>query len=362
MPDRPVPPASASSASQLELEHIRYALDQSAIVATTDVPGRITFANDKFCEISRYSRQELIGQDHRILNSGYHTQEFIRTLWRTIAQGQVWRGEIRNRAKDGSLYWVDTTIVPFLDEHGKPWQYTAIRYDITQRKLQEQRLHEQAALTSLGEMAAVVAHEVRNPLAGIRSGVQVLGSMFPEAAEGRDLIGEIVARIDSLNAVVGDLLSFARIRELKRTEVDLTVFLADLGAWLRLDPSMRGVQLRVQGDAGVFVVADTDQLRLVFTNLFLNAAQAMNNTGSIEVAVSGGDADFIELTVTDTGPGIPVELRDRVFEPFFTTKHRGTGLGLPTARRIIEAHGGELQLSSAQPRGTVVKIRLPRRP
>ena len=362
MPDPPVDRAAPQPSSQLELEHIRYALDQSAIVATTDVSGRITLANDKFCEISQYSRQELIGQDHRILNSGYHTQEFIRTLWRTIANGHVWRGELRNRTKSGTLYWVDTTIVPFLDERGKPWQYMAIRYDITQRKAQELRLREQAALTSLGEMAAVVAHEVRNPLAGIRSGVQVLGSMFPEAAEGRDLIGEIVARIDSLNAVVGDLLSFARIRELKRSDVDLTVFLSDLGAWLRLDPSMRGVQLRVQGDLGVFASADTDQLRLVFTNLFLNAAQAMNNSGSIEVAVSTGDPDFLELTVTDTGPGIPVELRDRVFEPFFTTKHRGTGLGLPTAKRIIEAHGGELQLASAEPRGTIVRIRLPRRP
>src|SRR5215213_9506293 len=166
--------ARAMAESLRGLDELRYALDQAAIVATTDQRGIITYVNDKFCEISKYSRQELIGQDHRIINSGYHSKEFIRELWRTIAAGQVWRGELRNRAKDGSLYWVDTTIVPFLDGAGKPRQYLAIRYDITARKHAEAQLRSQAALTHLGQVAAVVAHEVRNPLAGLRASLQVL--------------------------------------------------------------------------------------------------------------------------------------------------------------------------------------------
>lgn len=190
----------------------------------------------------------------------------------------------------------------------------------------------------------------------------MLGSLFTESSEGREVIGEIVSRVDSLNAVLGDLLTFARVRELKRTDLDLAAFFSDLGAWLKLDPAMQGVDLEIQGDSGVTISADADQLRLVFTNLLLNAAQAMSNRGRIEVTIAVAGDDRLELRVIDTGPGIPAEIRARVFEPFFTTKHRGTGLGLPTAKRIVEAHGGELRIGDALMKGTVVRVILPRRP
>jgi PAS domain S-box-containing protein len=341
------------------LQDFKYAIDQSAIVATTDRKGFITYANDKFCEISKYSRDELLGQDHRIVNSGYHPKDFMRQLWRTITSGRIWRGEIRNRAKDGTFYWVDTTIVPFLDSSGRPFQYVAIRSDITERKRAQEALVEQASLARMGEMAAVVAHEVKNPLAGIAGAMQIIVESFPAGSIEREMIGQMLARIDSLNRMIEDMLVFARPRPLRQAPLDLVPLLEDTKALLNEDPEHREVEVDLP-DSAPRLEADPEQIHAVFLNLFINAAQAMGGSGRIRVSVHSNDG-WCRVVVSDTGPGIPEDIRTKIFEPFFTTKHRGTGLGLAIARRVVIAHGGHLDIECPEQGGTNVVVTLPLR-
>ncbi|HEY7501449.1 MAG TPA: ATP-binding protein [Vicinamibacterales bacterium] len=337
------------------LDELRYALDQAAIVAATDQRGAITYVNEKFCQISKYSRDELIGQDHRIINSGYHPPEFIRDLWRTIANGGVWRGEIRNRAKDGSFYWVDTTIVPFLDGRGKPRQYLSIRSDITARKRAEQQLREQSALTHIGQMAAVVAHEVRNPLAGLRASLQVLDRRVAEPRD-RDVIAAMIQRIDGLNEKVDDLLLYARPKPPRLQPVDLAPMLRDVAAGAQVATGREGHPIRVSGSEGITVRADPDMLRAALLNLAMNACQAAG-TDDVTVHVAAGNA--CSIAICDRGHGIPSEIRDRVFEPFFTTRAGGTGLGLAIVKRLLELQEGSVVLQERPGGGTIARVTIP---
>jgi two-component system CheB/CheR fusion protein len=338
------------------LEEIRYALDQAAIVAVTDQRGIISYVNDKFCEISKYSREELLGQDHRIINSGYHPKDFIRGLWRTIAQGHVWRGELRNLAKDGSIYWVDTTIVPLLDADGKPRQYLAIRSDITQRKAMEQQLVDQSALAQLGQLAAVVAHEVRNPLAGVKGSLQVLRSRPATEPGDKQVIEAMISRLDALNSKVEDILRFARPRSPVFEPVEVRAVIIDASASAEAAAGSACPGIRVPPTTAI-VRADREMLRAVLLNLLMNACQS-GSSEPIEVFLSEHDGTC-RLDVADRGSGLGETDPEQLFQAFHTTKKSGTGLGLAIVRRLMVLQDGTANLMPREGGGVVARITLP---
>ncbi|HEY3755832.1 MAG TPA: PAS domain S-box protein [Opitutaceae bacterium] len=281
-----------------ELNDVRSALDEHAIVAITDPRGKITYVNEKFCAISKYSREELLGQDHRIINSGYHPKIFIRGIWQTISAGKVWKGEIKNRAKDGTYYWVDTTIVPYLGGDGKPSQYIAIRADITERKRAEEALQQaqhslQAHAATLeqtveertaqlrekiGELEAFsysVSHDMRQPLRSMQGYARILLTDYgPKLeAEPKKYLERIKTSSNRLDRLIQDVLTYSKAT---RTEGAMAVI--DLGQTVReiveTYPALRAVEIQILvGDAPVlgYEVALTQCI----SNLLGNAVKFM---------------------------------------------------------------------------------------
>ena len=357
-----------------ELSDIKFALDESAIVAITDQTGRITYINDKFCEISKYSREELIGQDHRIVNSGYHPKEFIRNIWTTIASGKVWRGEIRNRAKDGSIYWVDTTIVPFLDAVGKPYQYVAIRYDITEQKRIENQLLRAQRMESIGTLAGGIAHDFNNILSPVLMATEMLqlGDFDKETKRWLAIIRENAERGAEL---VKQVLTFARGMEGERIIVQVKHIVKDLVKVLK-QTLPKSINVRSDLEPDLWLIrADPTQIHQVLMNLSINARDAMPLGGTLLIAAENVTLDetyarvhldakpgeYLMISVSDTGAGIAPDIQDRIFDPFFTTKEmgKGTGLGLATAITIVRSHGGFINVYSDVGRGTKFSVYIP---
>ena len=381
---------AALNASFKEVAQLRTALDEHAIVAITDARGRITFVNDKFCAISKYAREELLGQDHRIINSGFHAKEFIRDLWTTISQGRVWQGEIKNRAKDGSFYWVDTTIVPFLNEEGKPRQYVVIRADITEHKEAEAALKE--ADRRKNEFLATLAHELRNPLAPVRNAVEILRMKGPDIQElhwARDIIDR---QTQAMARLIDDLMDISRINqgkiELKREQVELAKIVQGAVETSRPLIESMGHELTVTLPPGTVIVdADLTRLAQVFLNLLNNAAKYTERGGRIELVarvewrVTSGepenpsslatrhtthDTPVVVVSVTDTGIGIPADKLPTIFEMFsqvegaLSRSQGGLGIGLCLVKRLVEMHGGSVEArSGGLGQGSEFVVRLP---
>ena len=236
-------------------------------------------------------------------------------------------------------------------------KFTGILHDLSARVEIETRLREQEALARLGEMAAVLAHEIKNPLAAVRGAIQVIGTRLPTDSKDAVIVKEIVSRIDSLNELMKDLLLFARPPRPQLIPLQIRPLLSSTAALLREDPALNTVRIAVEGTDPT-ISGDPGLLQIVFLNLLVNGAQAVGQGGAIRITVDSADG-HCRVMVKDNGPGIVADIREKIFTPFFTTKSRGSGLGLPTAKRLVEAHRGTIDIQCPPDGGTVVTVQLP---
>lgn len=329
-------------------------------ILVIDRHGRVEAFNRGAEQLFGFSPQEVIGRNVNLLMpEPSHTEhdEYMRRYLTTHEKRIIGIGrEVTGRRKDGSTFPLHLSVGE-MEIDGEP-KFTGILHDLTARVQLESQLREQAALTRLGQMAAVVAHEVKNPLTGIRGAVQIIGSRLPPGSRDGEVIKEIISRIDALNDLMKDLLLFARPPQPRMATVDPLSILTTVIALVRQDPGAREVMIDVAGESTP-ISADAELLKLILQNLLLNAVHAVQGKGRVHIALGTANA-MCTITVADTGPGIPPEVREKLFTPFFTTKSRGTGLGLSTARRFVEAQGGSIAIECPPGGGTTAVLHLRR--
>ena len=386
-----------------ELRTLSRAVEQSPTsIVITDRAGKIEYVNPYFEYVTGYTKAEAVGNTPRILKSGITPDATYGDLWKTISNGEEWRGEMCNRRKNGELYFEHAAISGLKDEHGEVRHYIAVKLDITERKQAEQALElkrialleaerelvkvreslaDSARLESVGRLAAGVAHEVKNPLMIIRLGVDYLFKQFPQASS-QQILDDVRGAVERADNVIKELLDFAKQKQFTRRSTDINQVIDRAIHFTNHETKRRNIAIVGSHNAPLPpIYADPDRLVQVFVNLLSNAAHAIGSDGSIEIVArlihlserdlerseknmfSLGEAAIV-VDIMDNGPGIAEADKKKLFEPFFTTKAvgEGSGLGLAVSRNIVSMHRGSIDISNRAEGGAsaLLMFRVPR--
>ena len=374
-----------SSLQLHKLEQLKNVLDESSLVAFTDKYGTITYVNELFCKISKYSQEDLIGKNHRILKSGHHPPEFYQEMWNVISQGKVWRGDIKNKAKDGTYYWVKTVIMPLFDNKGSISEYISVRTDITDhKKIQEQLQTSQKIIKhQLYEMreidfqkdtfVSMIAHELRTPLSPIMMHCEILknpdiiGKLNPDQLEA---INAIYRNSNRLEKIVRNLLDAEKLdmnkMKFEQDEFRVERLMIDIFKDFLSEANSKRINLINSTKGSMTIKSDKLKISQIIINLIQNAVDFVpQGTGRIEISAQRKGDDIV-FCVQDNGLGIPEEKQKNLFKKFYQVdtsirrRHEGSGLGLAVCKGIVDGIGGRIWVNSKEDKGSSFFFSVPR--
>jgi PAS domain S-box-containing protein len=352
------------------IDQLSNVVKAEAIVSVTDLSGVIVYVNENFCRISGYDEDELIGTHHRIINSNFHPREFFEKMWIDITSGKTWKGEVKNKKKDGTFYWVLSTIVPIRNQQGHINYFISVRQDVTEQKEIQASFIQASKISALGEVTAKIAHELNNPLAVIMGMSQMLINRHEADENAIGKMKKILKASERMDRLIQQMKKHSRnTKDDPKKPISLDLIVNN--SLILLEASLASNQIKIDLNLPLnspLVLGDMVHLESVIMNFLSNSVDAFIKPHSpnkienrcIEISIHC-DSEFVNLIYKDNAGGIPEHVQKHMFDTFFTTKEagKGTGLGLSMIKNVIEDHKAKLSFQSILGQGTEFRIQFP---